>query len=298
MTDYLQQEIDRLNQKINEAQEALTDPQLKSLAEEEIASLKQALQALVESQNSSPALPLRSGNEPQGNVILEIRPGTGGEEAKLWAEDLENMYVRFANLQKLTVVKIDSGVIKIKNKTAYALFKHEAGVHRVQRVPTTEAQGRIHTSTATVAVLPDVKETDINVNPKDLEIAFFHASSHGGQNVQKVSTAVRITHKPTGLITSCQTQRFQDQNRKIAIDMLRSKLFQIEQEKNLAETGAARQLAGHGSRAEKIRTYNFPQNRVTDHRLGKSWKSLDRIMAGDLLPLLTALQVLPKLPLN
>lgn len=290
MTDYLQQEIDRLNQEIIKAQEALTDPQLKSLAEEEILNLKTQLQSLIDSQNTSPALPLRSGNVPQGNVILEIRPGTGGEEAKLWAEDLENMYIRFANLQKFTVLKLDHGIIKIKHKTAYFLFQYEAGVHRVQRVPDTEAQGRIHTSTATVAVLPEVKETDIAINPKDLEINFYHASSHGGQNVQKVSTAVRITHTPTGIVTSCQTQRFQDQNRKLATDMLRSKLFQAQQDKILAQAGAARQLAGHGSRAEKIRTYNYPQNRVTDHRLNQSWKSLDRIIAGDLLPLFTALQ--------
>lgn len=284
MLDYLAEELKKLDQKIAATGNLLSDPQLKTLAQEEILNLTKQKQILLDSKKAK--LPLRSGNEPQGNVILEIKPGTGGEEAKLWAEDLEEMYTRFANSQNLEVSKIDSGVIKIKGKKALSLFQFEAGVHRVQRVPATEAQGRIHTSTATVSILPEIKESVITINPNDIEINFYHASSHGGQNVQKVSTAVRITHKPSGLISSCQTQRFQDQNRKIALDMLRSKLYQLEQEKNSQKIDTARLSAGHGLRSEKVRTYNFPQNRVTDHRLQKSWKSLDRIMAGNLLILL------------
>ena len=159
----------------------------------------------------------------------------------------------------------------------------------MQRVPETEKSGRVHTSTATVAVLPEVSETTIVIHPKDIEIHFTHSSSQGGQNVQKVSTAVRILHKPTGIITSCQTQRFQEQNRKIALEMLRSKLYQIEEEKKQAQLSQARSVVGRAMRSEKIRTYNFPQNRVTDHRLGKSWQALDRILEGDLLPVAKSL---------
>jgi len=293
-SDYLQVELNRLDQKITEAQASLADPQLKPLAEEEIIKLNEQKQLLTYIPLRS-VIPLRSGIK-SGNVILEIRPGTGGEEAKIFASDLQNMYTRFALSQKLEVIPLDENIIKIKGSQAYSLFKFEAGGHRVQRVPVTESQGRIHTSTATVAVLPEVKETDIQLNLKDIEVHFFHASSHGGQNVQKVSTAVRLTHKPTGIITTCQSQRFQEQNRKIATDLLRAKLYQLEQEKIASQTAQARQGAGSGMRAEKIRTYNFPQNRVTDHRIKKSWKSLDRIIAGGLLPVIHALIDSPPLP--
>lgn len=291
MPNYLQNELDRLDQKIQASKALLSDPQLKSLAEEEIKRLETQKLTLQNSQT----LPPRGGNLEEktsiksNSVILEIRPGTGGEEAKLFAHDLNNLYTRFALTQKLEVIPLDEDIIKIKGKSAYSLFQNEAGVHRVQRVPQTESQGRIHTSTATVAVLPEVQENEIKINPKDIQVQFFHASSHGGQNVQKVSTAVRLTHKPTGLITTCQSQRFQDQNRKIATDLLRAKLYQLEQEKNALKIGIARQGAGSGMRSEKIRTYNFPQNRVTDHRIKKSWKSLDRIMAGDLMPIIKSL---------
>lgn len=295
MTDaippYLKPEVDRLERKISEAKTSLADPQLRDLAEEELKKLEQQKQALLQPTASlrSEAIPLRSGN----SVILEVRPGTGGEEAKIWAEDLLNMYTRFANSQKLEVIKLDDGVIKIKGKTALALLRHEAGVHRVQRIPTTETHGRLHTSTATVAVLPEVQESTIAIHPNDVEIHFTHSSSQGGQNVQKVSTAVKIIHKPTGIITSCQTQRFQEQNRKIALEMLRSKLYQLEEEKKQAQLSQARSVVGRAMRSEKIRTYNFPQNRVTDHRIGKSWKNLDRILEGELLPVVKSLALLP-----
>ena len=293
MTDaippYLKPEIGRLERQITEAKASLNDPQLKELAQEELTQLEAQKQALLNIPPRGGAADTPRGELGSKSVIIEIRPGAGGEEAKLWAEDLLNMYTRFANSQKLAVIKLDDGVVKVKGKTALPLFQHEAGVHRVQRIPATEAHGRIHTSTATVAVLPEVQESAITIHPNDIEIHFTHSSSQGGQNVQKVSTAVRIVHKPTGIITSCQTQRFQEQNRKIALEMLRSKLFQLEEEKKQAELSKARSAVGRAMRAETIRTYNFPQSRITDHRIGKSWKALDRILEGEMLPLVESL---------
>jgi peptide chain release factor 1 len=291
--DYLQQELKRLDQQINQAKASLSDPQLKSLAQEEIKKLKIQKQALKKAQTTpakSTAFPSKEKSR-QGNCILEVRAAAGGEEAKIWSEDLLSMYTRFAHNQNLEVANLDQGVIKIKGKQAYPLFKYEAGVHRVQRIPVTESQGRIHTSTATVTVLPEIKETEIHLSPKDLSWEFFRASSQGGQNVQKVSTAVRLTHRPSQITVECQTQRYQEQNRKIALDLLRSKLYQIDQEKKKHQLDTTRKKAvGHGMRAEKIRTYNFPQNRLTDHRLKKSWKNLDKILDGQLLPIIQALR--------
>jgi peptide chain release factor 1 len=295
--DYLKPELKRLDKQIRKAKASLTDPQLKSLAQEEIKKLKTQKKALLKSQSQSKEKPAAVPSQRLGNVIIEVRSAAGGEEAKIWADDLINMYTRFADNQGLEVINFGQGMIKIKGKQAYPLFKYEAGVHRVQRIPITESQGRIHTSTATVAALPEVKETEIKIDPKDLNIQFYRASSQGGQNVQKVSTAVRITHQPTGLITTCQTQRYQEQNRKIAMDLLRAKLYQIAQEKKKTQIDTTRrQAVGRGMRAEKIRTYNFPQNRVTDHRLKKSWKNLDKILDGNLLPIIKALPPLPVSP--
>lgn len=287
--EYLKPEIKRLDAQIAKARELLSDPQLKALAEEEIKTLENQKQELL-TPSKEPETESSDDKERQGSAIVEVRSAAGGAEAKLWAKDILSMYTRFANSLKLPVEILDEGAIKIKGKKAYSLFQFEAGVHRVQRVPDTEASGRIHTSTATVAVLPEVKETEVNIHPNDLEIQFTHSSSQGGQNVQKVSTAVRLIHKPTGIVVNAQTQRFQEQNRKLAMEMLRSKLYQLEEEKRLAALGAARSVIGRGMRAEKIRTYNFPQNRVTDHRINTSWKALDRIMAGDLLPVIEKLQ--------
>jgi len=280
--NYLKAEVKRLDEKIRQAQASLNDPQLKSLAQQEIKQLKQQKQAM---KLNIPPKGTISPTSQTGSVIIEIRAAAGGEEAKIWADDLLEMYTRFTLAQNLKVIPIGNRIIKIKGKQAYPLLKNEAGVHRVQRVPVTESQGRIHTSTATVAILPEVKETEIAINPADIEIEFFRSSGAGGQNVNKVSTAVRLKHKPTNIVIESQTQRTQIQNRKIAEDILRAKLFEIEQEKKLSELSEARSAVGRGMRAEKIRTYNFPQNRVTDHRLKKSWKNLDKILEGNLLPI-------------
>jgi len=216
------------------------------------------------------------------SVILEIRPGAGGDEAKIWASDLLRIYLRFSQKQGWKTEIIDEGVLKITGENVFKQLKHEAGVHRVQRIPQTEKHGRIHTSTATVAVLPEVTPQEIQINPHDLEWQFFRASTQGGQNVQKVNTAVRVIHKPSGLVVTCQSQRSQEQNRATALSMLRSKLYQKQQEALKEKTDFLRQTAvGRAMRAEKIRTYNFPQNRVTDHRLGKKFR-LEDILEGKL----------------
>jgi peptide chain release factor 1 len=226
----------------------------------------------------------------KNKVILEIRPAAGGDEAKIWANDLKRMYIRFASAQKWAVNEISEGVIKIVGSDAFEKLKHEAGVHRVQRVPKTERYGRIHTSTATVAVLPEIPESEIRINPQDLEWQFYRASTQGGQNVQKVSSAVRLKHLPSGTVVTSEEERSQEQNRKLALDLLRAKLWQREEEKKEAEIKDYRSAIGRGMRAEKIRTYNYPQSRVTDHRLNKSWKNLDAIMNGDLQKIVSLLQ--------
>ncbi len=219
----------------------------------------------------------------KNTAILEIRPAAGGDEAKIWTNDLLRMYTRYANSQGWKSQRLDSGVVKIIGPGAFDQLKWEAGVHRVQRIPTTERYGRIHTSTATVAVLPEIPESEVRIDPKDLQWQFFRASTQGGQNVQKVSSAVRVTHQPSGLIVTCQQERTQEQNRKIALDLLRAKLWQKEQEKKEGKiTNLRREAVGRGMRAEKIRTYNFPQNRIKDHRVNKTWRNLKEVLDGKL----------------
>ena len=213
-------------------------------------------------------------------AILEFRPGPGGEEARLWANDLMRMYTRYANILGWKVEQISDMAIRIRGAQAFTKLQYEAGTHRVQRVPTTERSGRIHTSTATVAVLPEVPETEVVIRPEDIEWDFFRSGGKGGQNVNKVSSAARIRHKSTGIVVSCQTERDQYQNRQVALSMLRAKLWEAQEIKAAAALGAARSVIGRGMRAEKIRTYNFPQNRVTDHRINKSWHNLEDIIEG------------------
>ena len=215
-------------------------------------------------------------------VYLEIRGATGGDEAKLWGSDLLRMYIRYATKKGWKVVEMDDNTIRISGPDVFDLLKNESGVHRVQRVPTTEKRGRIHTSTATIAVLPEIKETEVNINPQDLDWSFTRAGGHGGQNVNKVSTAVRLVHRPTGIVVEAREERFQEQNRQIALSLLRSKLWEKQEEEKLKTIAGYRSVIGKGMRSEKIRTYNFPQDRITDHRLGKSWGNLEVIVDGNL----------------
>ncbi|HUS60314.1 MAG TPA: peptide chain release factor-like protein [Nevskiaceae bacterium] len=215
-------------------------------------------------------------------AIVEVRAAVGGNEAKIWAQDLLRMYLRFAEKQGWQVRLLGKGVLSIKGSDAYEKLKNESGVHRVQRIPVTEKYGRIHTSTATVAVLPEIPEKEIKINPQDLEWQFFRASTQGGQNVQKVSSAVRLIHKPTRISVTCEQERTQEQNRQIATQLLRAKLWEREETKRQSTIKEQRSAIGRGMRAEKIRTYNFPQNRVTDHRLNKKFYNLETILDGNL----------------
>ena len=223
-------------------------------------------------------------------TYIEIRGATGGDEAKIWGGNLLRMYVRFAQKKNFKVTPVDEKTVLISGFNTFNLLKNESGVHRVQRVPTTEKRGRIHTSTATVAVLPEIKESEVQVNPQDLEISFFRSGGHGGQNVNKVSTAVRLVHKPTGLVVTASEERFQEANRQIALGLLRAKLYEREEEEKLRTIAGYRSPIGRGMRAEKIRTYNFPQDRVTDHRIGKSFGNLESIVGGNLDKIIDLLQ--------
>ena len=268
--DYLEQEIAKLDAKIAEAEKLV--PELGDVAREELESLKDQRAKLVKVE----------APEVFRSVILEMRPGVGGEEAKIWARDLFRMYSRYAETKGWKTEILDEGIIKIRGKSVWEELKHETGVHRVQRVPETEAQGRIHTSTASVVALPEVAENLIEIKEDDLAWEFTRGGGHGGQNVNKGATAVRLTHKPTGIVVSCRQERFQEQNRKIALELLRSQLWEIEEERKRLVTSVQRSAIGRSMRSEKIRTYNYPQNRVTDHRIGKSWHKLGRIINGEL----------------
>jgi peptide chain release factor 1 len=227
-------------------------------------------------------------NPTSSSAFLEIRGATGGDEAKLWAIDLLRMYSRGIPLMGFKVLQIDDLTIQITGFDVFNTFKNESGVHRVQRVPSTEKRGRIHTSTATVAVLPEVSERDVVINPQDLEISFTRAGGHGGQNVNKVSTAVRLVHKPSGIVVNSRTERFQEQNRKIAMDILRARLWEKAEEEKLKSVANYRSVIGSGKRSEKIRTYNFPQDRITDHRINKSWGNLESVLDGNITKMVTA----------
>ena len=273
------------------------DADMQAMAREELAELKAAQAELVEELKVS-LLP-RDANESR-DVIMEIRAGTGGEEATLFAAELYRMYYRYAQSKGWQIDIIDSNqsevggfkeiVFEIKGKGAYGHLKYERGVHRVQRVPVTEASGRIHTSTATVAVLPEMEEIDVQINQEDLRIDIFRSSGAGGQNVNKLNTAVRVTHIPTGIVAVCQDERSQLRNKLKAMAVVRSRLYDIERRKQQDEVAEERRSQiGSGERSEKIRTYNFPQDRMTDHRVNLSMHGLSKILDGDLDRIIEAL---------
>jgi peptide chain release factor 1 len=275
-----------------------SDEELIALAKEEIKNLKPQLKEL---EIKLKLLLLPKDERDEKNVILEIRAGVGGEEAALFAADLLRMYQKFAERKGWKFTILDANmtglggykevIVSIEGKNVYSLMKYESGVHRVQRIPITESGGRIHTSTATVAVLPEVEETEIEINPNELKIETFRASGAGGQYVNTTETAVRITHIPTGIVVQCQDERSQFQNKQKALKILRAKLKQFYEEQKLKEiTEERRQQVKHGERSEKIRTYNFPQNRITDHRINLTLYKLDRVLDGELDELISALQ--------
>lgn len=266
------------------------DGELRTMAEEELAGLEEKAARLAEELEDEihPASP-----NDKKNAILEIRAGTGGDEAALFAGDLFRMYSRFCERRGWKLELIDSSVIGIggfkevifgvKGEGAYGLLKYEAGTHRVQRVPETEKQGRVHTSTATVVVLPEAEEVDIEIKPNDIRIDTFCSSGPGGQSVNTTYSAIRVLHIPTGIIVSCQDQKSQHQNKEKALQVLRSRLLaRQEEERRQAESSARQNQVGAGDRADKVRTYNFPQDRVTDHRVNISWHGLPRLMDGEI----------------
>jgi len=268
-----------------------------TLVRQEIEGLESRLDNL---ENELKSSLVRKDPNDDKNIIMEIRAGTGGDEAGLFAADLFRMYTRYAQLKGWNVEIIDANgsgiggfkevVLEIRGKGAYSRLKYERGVHRVQRVPVTESSGRIHTSAATVAVLPEAEEVDVEVDPDDLRIDIFHSGGAGGQNVNKVATAVRITHLPTGMVVTCQDERSQLRNKNKAMAVLRARLLDIEQSKQESEMSTQRRSqVGSGDRSEKIRTYNFPQDRVSDHRISLNLHNLPRIMEGDLDQLIDAL---------
>lgn len=281
MTDYRQIQLQELERKIEETKALLSDPSLMDLARQELADLEEQKKVLEESLKKSQSK--TEENFDTRNIILEVKGAAGGDEAKLWAEELLRMYTRLAQRKGLSVEKLDEYVIKIIGRGAFGILKYEAGVHRVQRIPSTEKRGRIHTSTATVSVLPELEDIDLHINPDDIEFEAFRSGGHGGQNVNKVSTAVRLKHKPSGIVITAQAERSQIQNREIAMKLLRAKLWEIEVEKQATQIASLRATqVGRGMRAEKIKTYNFPQDRLTDHRINKSWKNLPVILDGDI----------------
>jgi len=273
------------------------EAEMTALVKEEMSKLKEQ-QADLLSRLKLSLMP--KDPDADRDVIVEIRAGTGGGEAGLFAADLFRMYSRYAQAKGWQVGVIDSNqsevggfkelIFEIKGEGAFSRFKHERGVHRVQRVPITEASGRIHTSTATVAVLPEAEEIELNINHDDLKMEFFHSGGAGGQNVNKVTTAVRITHLPTGIVATCQDERSQIRNRMKAMAVLRARLLDMEQRKQSESIDEERRMqVGSGQRAEKIRTYNFPQNRVTDHRINLRFHSLQQILDGELDEIVEAL---------
>ena len=284
-------------QEMADAEELMSDPEMKELCQETYTNAKKAKEELF-AQLQILLLPKDPNDEK--SVIVEIRGGVGGEESALFAHSLFRMYSMYAaqkgwSVELMNYNDTELGGVKeadfvINGRGAYSRLKYESGVHRVQRVPETESGGRVHTSTATVAVLPEMEEVDVQINPADIEMQVYRASGAGGQHVNKTSSAVRLIHKPSGIVVACQEERSQQQNREKCMRMLASKLYEIEQERLESEvTGMRRSQVGTGMRNERIRTYNFPQGRVTDHRIGLTLYKIDQVMDGNIDEIIDAL---------
>ena len=298
---YLVQEYDRLDREIYEAKQLGTaDAEMMALAQEDIKTLEAAKKDVLAQIETIVAADKEEQQFPN-EAVLEVRAGAGGEEAALFAEELAAMYLKFAETQGWRTRVLDESraamggykeaSFEIKGKGCYKRLRFETGVHRVQRIPATEKQGRIHTSTASVAMLPVYKKTTVEIQPSELEIEFSRAGGKGGQNVNKVETAVRLTHIPTGLSVRCTAERSQQKNREKALSILLSRLQEIHDEAQARQRSDARaRQVGTGDRSEKIRTYNFPQDRVTDHRIQQSWSGIEKIMSGHITPIVDALE--------
>lgn len=291
----LVQELDDTRELLEMAE----DPEMIEMAEEEVEQLEGELENLEERMRF---LLIPKDPRDEKNVFIEIRAGTGGDEAAIFAGDLLRMYTRYAEAENWRTEVVDANeigvggfkeaIVSVKGKGAFSRFKYESGVHRVQRVPVTESQGRIHTSTATVAVLPEMEDVEVELDPNDLEITSTFASGPGGQHMQKNATAIRVVHKPSGISVNVQSERSQTQNRRVALSILQARLQEIEEEKQHAERAADRRSqVGTGERSEKIRTYNYPQSRVTDHRINYSSYNLPAVMDGDLDPFIERLTI-------
>ena len=294
------EKYEKLNKDYEDAKlliETETDAEMKSMLKDECEDLKEKLTA---SEEQLKILLLPKDENDTKNVILEIRGGAGGEESALFAHSLLRMYQMYCDSHKfkmeiMNIEETELGGIKevqamIKGKNVYSRFKYESGVHRVQRVPETESQGRVHTSNATVAILPEMEDTDVEINDKDIRIDLFRSSGAGGQHINKTESAIRITHFPTGIVVSCQDERSQTQNKEKAFAMLRAKIYDYYQQQKEAEYRQNRKSqVGTGDRSERIRTYNFPQGRVTDHRIGLSLYNIENFMNGDLDEMIDAL---------
>ncbi|MGZ3580717.1 MAG: peptide chain release factor 1 [Syntrophales bacterium] len=293
-------EYEKTNSRIEEDQTLLrgNDDELKEIVKEELPQLKEKLDIL---ENKLKLLLLPKDPNDDKNVLLEIRAGTGGDEAGLFVGDLFRMYAQFAEMRRWKVDVISSNpaggmggfkeiIALIEGHGAYSVLKYESGVHRVQRVPVTESQGRIHTSAVTVAILPEAEDVEINIDPNELRIDVYRSSGHGGQSVNTTDSAVRITHLPTGLVVTCQDEKSQHKNKAKALKVLRARLLDSMQQKQSAEISESRKTqVGSGDRSERIRTYNFPQGRVTDHRIGLTLYNLESLLNGNIQPIIDAL---------